>query len=668
MILDEKVIITKNYKNFNEYVEDNYYDAFARRLGSYIVAHKDSFENEQFYKISWIEQDDITYKVCGTTFKDLGDNNIEIRTTIEAQVPFQGYTKYGPDSDGDSKLYNVFLTAHLDGGLQNEKIINITEYSKAAFDKDKTMSQSWLSYLYEEKMDEYAEDFLRRNYPKALLQPMPIDPFEVVKAMNMKMYYAPLGDKVFGKTYFEEETVTVFENNDIVRRNEVEILATPGTMLINPDVFFMRNIGTAYNTIIHECVHWDRHKRAFELIRLLMGGANHISCEMVEGEYKGISGNDNTLEWMEWQANQLAPRILMPEKTVRKIYSKLLQDEYTAHPHRRYAETLQEVVGQVANYFSVSLLAAKLRLFELGYEEVEGTFVYCEGKGLPPYAFRKGILDKFHSFVVDEQNLTISLITNPKLMELFAKEAIVYANCMLCINDPKYVMLNELNQYIPTEYALEHVDECCFIFKRKYSASEKYPDTFYRRCFLCREIDAEELVPVEYDSNHKINQSKEDMQAEIDTIMDMINEELIDVHKDMKGGFAGALDYFMTTKGVSEYQMQERTGISTVSISSYRNTYDPTMEKGTVLALIKGLCLLPHEAIYLLDAADIKLTNMTPSNIFVRLLITNHMDDTWEQWVEKLIMSGIARDWIPAKNAVVKEVKERNKEENEKSL
>ena len=44
------------------------------------------------------------------------------------------------------------------------------------------------------------------------------------------------------------------------------------------------------------------------------------------------------------------------------------------------------------------------------------------------------------------------------------------------------------------------------------------------------------------------------------------------------------------------------------------------------------------------------------------------MDDTWEQWVEKLIMSGVARDWVPARNAVVKEVKERNTEKNEKSL
>ena len=175
----------------------------------------------------------------------------------------------------------------------------------------------------------------------------------------------------------------------MINRDEIEIVTTLGTMLINPDVFFMRNIGTAYNTIIHECVHWDRHRKAFILQRLLQGGVNHISCEMVEGEYNGIGPDESALKWMEWQANQLAPRILMPEKTTRRIFNKFLADVHTSNPRQRYAETLQEVVGMVANYFSVSLLSAKLRLFELGFEEVEGVYVYCDGMALPPYAFKK---------------------------------------------------------------------------------------------------------------------------------------------------------------------------------------------------------------------------------------------------------------------------------------
>lgn len=653
------MFLTRKYKDFNEYMEENYYDDIVKRLGSYIVSNKDSFENDEFHKITWIDQDEITYTVSGTTFKDLGDDYIEIRTSVDADVRFSGYTKYGQDSDSDTRIYNVFFKAKLDDGLHDVRITDVSEYNTALYDRDKTLSQSWLSYMYEEEVDKHAEDFLRRNYPKALLQPMPIDPFEVVKAMKMKMYYAPLGDKIFGKTYFGEETVIVYD--DIVHRNTKEIVTTPGTMLINPDVFFMRNIGTAYNTIIHECVHWDRHRRAFELQRLLQGGAGHISCEMVEGEYNGIGSDESALKWMEWQANQLAPRILMPEKTTRRVFNKILADVHTTKPMQRYAETLEETVGLVANYFSVSRLAAKLRLFELGFEEVEGTCVYCDGKGLPPYAFKKGLLDKNHSFVIDEENLIRCLVMRPKLMELYAKGVLVYANCMLCFNDPYYVKLNENNQYILTDYALEHVDECCFLFKRKYSASDKYPDTFYRRCFLCREIDAEEFVPVEYDSQHKINQTKEEMQDEIDTILNTVSRDIQKMNNEMKGGFAGALDYFMTTKNITAEELQGRSGVSTVSISGYRNSLDSKIEKSTALALCKGLCLMPYQAEIFLDRAGYSLSSVTPSNVFIRNLVTNHMDDTWEQWIIKIRMFGMANDWIPNKNPLVKKVDEAKK-------
>jgi pentatricopeptide repeat protein len=105
----------------------------------------------------------------------------------------------------------------------------------------------------------------------------------------------------------------------------------------------MRNTGTANNTIIHGCVHWDRHRKAFELLSLLEGTAKHISCEIVEGEYNGIAPSESALKWMEWQANQLAPRILMQKKTTVKMYGQLLKNEFLMHPIRRYAETLQVV-------------------------------------------------------------------------------------------------------------------------------------------------------------------------------------------------------------------------------------------------------------------------------------------------------------------------------------
>lgn len=137
------------------------------------------------------------------------------------------------------------------------------EYNKALYDNYKSLSQNLVPYLYEEDIEKHAEDFLHRNFPKALLQPMALPVEEIAKAIGIEMYYAPLGENIFGKTYFGEEKVTVYES--ILGREKREITTKPGTMLINPNVYFMYNIGTANNTVIHECVHWDRHRRAFEL-------------------------------------------------------------------------------------------------------------------------------------------------------------------------------------------------------------------------------------------------------------------------------------------------------------------------------------------------------------------------------------------------------------------
>lgn len=80
----------------------------------------------------------------------------------------------------------------------------------------------------------------------------------------------------------------------------------------------MYNVGTINNAIIHECVHWERYKMFFELMRLLSHECHFISCQIVE-----IYGKDKTkstpLDWIEWQANTLAPKILMPASTTKKF-------------------------------------------------------------------------------------------------------------------------------------------------------------------------------------------------------------------------------------------------------------------------------------------------------------------------------------------------------------
>lgn len=620
----------KKYNNFKEYMEDVYYDEIFNKIKGLVCAHKDSFESDTVYSVSYAEPYDI--HVSGVTFKEQDNGLLEIRVSVDADISVKGKTKYGYDEIADNASYNVFFRAKLEDGLQQVTITNAEEYNPAKFEKDKSLSQDLVPYLYEDAVEKNAEDFLSRHYPKALLQPMPLPVFEIAQSMGMTVYYAPLDDSVFGRTYFGSEKVTVYTDNTL--KSKSEIVTKPGTMLINPNVYFMRNVGTANNTIIHECVHWDRHRKAFELQRLLTGNCNHISCEIVD-TYEGIPDDAPALKWMEWQANQLAPRILMPAKMTEKIYSSALRDIHTSKPLTRFAEVMEEAVGYTAQYFGVSFIAAKLRLMDLGYDVVQGTYVYNDGKYMPPFYFAKGTLEKNQTYIVDEKSAMLQIFISDELRALYFEGKIIYANCMVCINSPKYVTRSETGLPILTEYALEHVHECCFVFNRKVNVSDTYSDSFYRRCFLCRDVNSETYIESKYDPNHKDNQSKLERKAEIDKITESVTDIVRRLATEVPGGFSGTLSYHMNRKNITNEELSARTNISTVSISEYRNTLTPKISLERAVALCNGLKLEKHYSHDLMKKAGYDLSTPNINYYMIGWVIDEHPDDTLQQWQEK---------------------------------
>lgn len=620
----------KKYNNFKEYMEDVYYDEIFNKIKGLVYAYKDSFESDTVYSVSYAEPYDI--HVSGVTFKEQDNGLLEIRVSVDADISVKGNTKYGYDEIADNASYNVFFRAKLEDGLQQVTITNAEEYNPAKFEKDKSLSQNLVPYLYEDAVEKNAEDFLKRHYPKALLQPMPLPVFEVAKSMGMTVHYAPLEDSVFGRTYFGSEKVTVYTDNTL--KSKAEIVTKPGTMLINPNVYFMRNVGTANNTIIHECVHWDRHRKAFELQRLLTGNCNHISCEIVD-TYEGIPDDAPALKWMEWQANQLAPRILMPAKMTEKIYSSALRDIHTSKPLTRFAEVMEEAVGYTARYFGVSFIAAKLRLMDLGYDVVQGTYVYNDGKYMPPFYFAKGTLEKNQTYIIDEKSAMLQIFISDELRALYFEGKIIYANCMVCINSPKYVTRSETGLPILTEYALEHVHECCFVFNRKVNVSDTYSDSFYRRCFLCRDVNSETYIEAKYDPNHKDNQSKLERKAEIDKITESVTDIVRRLATEVPGGFSGTLSYHMNRKNITNEELSARTNISTVSISEYRNTLTPKISLERAVALCNGLKLEKHYSHDLMKKAGYDLSTPNINYYMIGWVIDEHPDDTLQQWQEK---------------------------------
>ena len=52
----------------------------------------------------------------------------------------------------------------------------------------------------------------------------------------------------------------------------------PGrTIVVDPQTVLLRTIGCANNTILHECVHWVKHRKVFELEKLYNENESCIS-------------------------------------------------------------------------------------------------------------------------------------------------------------------------------------------------------------------------------------------------------------------------------------------------------------------------------------------------------------------------------------------------------
>ena len=70
---------------------------------------------------------------------------------------------------------------------------------------------------------------------------------------------------VFGQIYFHDCDAEFYDEDS---DEMVQTRVSGRTIIVDPKAYFLRNLGSVNNTIVHECVHWDQHRKAFELERL----------------------------------------------------------------------------------------------------------------------------------------------------------------------------------------------------------------------------------------------------------------------------------------------------------------------------------------------------------------------------------------------------------------
>ena len=409
-------------RSFAEYVRKKYDNQFWNAAKIFLSDNLSELHIE-LYRIHKAGESEISdVKVEHIWVEDKQEMEIHFDVAVSIWFEIHEGDYHYDDYDEHIVWMMVHCRGDLDKNLDDFEILGVSKYNDKSRMKE-PMDDSLVPIIPYEKMEDVATDFLREYFPSALRIPMRgqapvwVDPTILAKNMGLTIRSQRIREdaSVFGQIYFED-TETELYNEDAEEDTPIHIDGK--TIIVDPQMFLLRNLGSINNTIIHECVHWDKHRKAFMLEKLFNSEASCISCEVVGGAASEIS--KKSTEFMEKQANHLAPRIQMPKEPF-----TAKAKEYIAHFMRQTnakhtVDVMEMVIGSLETDFGVSRQAAKIRLVELGFEEVVGTFNYVDGHYEKPHGFRKGSIKINQTFTISAQDAAIQRFSNSELREKIA--------------------------------------------------------------------------------------------------------------------------------------------------------------------------------------------------------------------------------------------------------
>ena len=224
---------------------------------------------------------------------------------------------------------------------------------------------SLVPHIKKEHLDDVAKVFLIDTCREALEHPMPIPIMQIArKELKLRVltdYRLSENMSILGMCCFTNGVVDIYDKDEDEFR---EMVVRAGTILIDPDTYFMRNLGCFDNTLAHECVHWHDH-RFYHFAMAAKEKAMAVACRCpVEQKSEDTQNTWTDEDWMEWQASSLAPRILMPKQTFPQQIDVIKRDIVRVEGLHHLAD--RAIIKRAADFFKVSVQSATIRVEELG--------------------------------------------------------------------------------------------------------------------------------------------------------------------------------------------------------------------------------------------------------------------------------------------------------------
>jgi hypothetical protein len=475
-------------RSFAEYVKIKCYNGLCDTADQYV---KENWQHLDLYskRVRYIENAEfIDATIQRVYVSDLPGMRVAFDVVLEVEIEVSEAKRNSDYSDECFPWIRVSCEGNLSCTLDDWNITSIEPYSKKNAPEN-SLSDALVPYIPNDKLEDVAAAFLKDYYPEALQiprsgqPPVYVEPAILANRLGLTISTHRIKEdaSVFGQIFFVDSDSEMF---DVRTGTAKPVHVDAKTIVVDPEMYLLRNLGSVNNTIVHECVHWVKHRKVFELERLYNDKASSISCEVVGGAKSEIA--KMATEHMERQANQLTPRIQMPAGPFRakadEYIARFMRETRASHP----IDVMEMVITALAADFGVSKQSAKIRLVELGFEEAVGTFTYIDGRYVKPHSFKKSAIRINQTFSIGAQDAAIERFKNPVLRSLTENGDYLYIDSHFVFNTPLYVDYNADGRIELTDYARSHMDECCLVFDMTIVGNVK--ETYHTVCFLNREL------------------------------------------------------------------------------------------------------------------------------------------------------------------------------------
>ena len=451
------------------------------------------------------------------------------------------------------------------------------------------------------KYDEIVYDLLNSYNPEALEAPGPVDVYRIADGLRLKVSEVLIQDRnILGQMHFWPGTVEYIDKNGIKRIAR----ANPLDIFIN--ILSCTTMVAKRSSLAHEIGHVFC-SRFFEFLQIMAGNKHGA---VVNKRKKQPKGADIPKE-LESQPSKFSGHLLLPRRTALPFVEEEIR-KMGGHASPRQMEA---IVRKVMDTFQVSRQMATLRLKDFGYDVAKGINRYVDGHYIPAYGTSNGEWKNGVDYIIEHKAVFELYFEDVQFREVINTGRFVFVENHLCLADRRYIRMGAVQKLGSprvwlTDYARNHIDECCLAFRERGVSLHRYYDGVLNR-EICKRV-----VDYRYDP---MRTREENIQ---------LMDEYARITDGLPSGFGQTVKYHMNRVGVRPGDLAEGMELDPKMVQYFRKELEPVvgilptkeedasknknhLTKRSVVTMALLLHLMPdwsdhllEQAHYILDRSD----------------------------------------------------------------